>query len=269
MTTPGQHRGASRITFLFGAALAVGIALAASTARAQDAYHCIEELSEDQLDYRIQKIQSNFEDGQEKAAAWRFGWMFALAGSLMQPTYNLVTQESPRAERFFEWAIIGGGIAAVLQLAVIPMPGVWGAKRIRRKPGKTIEEKRAKLRYATQTLEKSAKVQEYLGGPNYGGGGVVYGLVMGSVYVGLYHDENGDLPTAFDRRMARFRAAGLYLIPPVLSIGQAVSHPKHSYEYWEQYRGIACSSKYYDTSERGPELDLGFSGTSLTLKVRF
>ena len=269
MTTPKQRRVASRMTFVLGAALAASISIAVPTARAQNAYHCIEELSEDQLDYRIRKIQNNFEDGQDKAAAWRFGWMFALAATVMQPTYNLVTQDSPRAERFFEWAIIGGGIANVLQLAIIPMPGVWGAKRIRRKPGTTIEEKRAKLRYATETLEKSAKVQEYLGGPNFGGGGVIYGLVMGSVYVGLYHDEIGQLPSRHDRVKARLRAAGLYLLPPTLSIGQAVTHPKHSYEYWEEYRGIACSSKYYDTGRPGPEFDLGFGGTSLTLKVRF
>ncbi len=268
MSTPGQRRAASHISLLLGAALAVASS-AASPARAQNAYRCIEELSEDQLDYRIGKIQKNFEDGQERAAAWRFGWMFGVAGTLTLPAYSLAAQNTPRARRFFDWAILAGGIATVAQLAVIPMPDVWGAKRIRRKRDTTIEEKRAKLRYATRTLEKASKVHAYLGGPNYGGGGVVYGLVMGSVYVGLYGDENDELPSAHDRRLARFRAAGLYLLPPALSISQAVTHPKHSYEYWEEYRGFACSDQYFDAGEQGPEFDLSFGPMNLTFRVRF
>ncbi len=268
MSTPGQRRAGSHISLLLGAALAVA-SFAASPARAQNAYRCIEELSEDQLDYRIGKIQRNFEDGQERAAAWRFGWMFGVAGSLTLPAFSLAAQNTPRARRFFDWAILAGGIATVAQLAVIPMPDVWGAKRIRRKRDTTIEEKRAKLRYATRTLEKASKVHAYLGGPNYGGGGVVYGLVMGSVYVGLYGDENDELPSAHDRRLARFRAAGLYLLPPALSIPQAVTHPKHSYEYWEEYRGFACSDQYFDAGEQGPEFDLSFGPMNLTFRVRF
>ncbi len=254
---------------LLGLALATTIALETPPAKAQDPYHCIEELSEDELQYRIRRIQANFEEGQEKAAAWRFGWMFGVAGSLTLPAYNLATRESPAAQRFFEWSIIAGGVATVLQLAAVPMPAVWGAKRIRRKPQATLEDKRAKLRYATRTLQKAARVQSYFGGVNYGGAGVVYGVVMGSVYLGVYLDDIKTLPSKHDRTLARLRAVGLYLLPSSLSIGQAVSHPKHSYYYWEEYRQIACSQDYFIAPLRRPEIDFDFGAMSFRLRVRF
>ena len=270
MDTPTTPGALLRLFALLGATLLSVSSLTASTVQAQDAYHCIEDLSEDHVEYRINKIQRSFEDGQTKAAAWRFGWMFGLAGATSVGAYNLVSREnSPRHERFFEWALIGGAAAAILQFSIIPMPDVWGAKRIRKKKADTLEQKRAKLRYATQTLEKSSKIQAYFSGSNYWGGGIVYGVTMGSVYVAKYKDEYTKLPSRHDRVLARFRAAGLFLLPPTLTVGQSLTAPTHSYEYWEEYRSVACSDHYYDAGDTGPEFDLSVGGMKLNLTVRF
>ena len=264
----GQRFLVARATLLATIVVAVGV-LSAAPGLAQDPYHCIEDLSEDELDHRIRGIERNFEEGQQHAAAWRFGWMFSSAGILTWPAYNLSTRDAPKAERYYEWAIIAGGVATVLQLAVVPMPGVWGAKRIRRKPQNTIEEKRKKLLYATKKLEQSSNIQAWFGGLNYGGSGVVYGIVMGSVYLGLYHDDIGSLESSHDRAIARLRAAGLFLIPPTLTISQAMTAPQHSYLYWEDYREIACSGRYLNTGDDGPEFDLSIGPTNVSFKVRF
>ena len=242
--------------------------LDASHAQSQDAYTCIEDLTEDELDYRIEMIQTGFEEGQNKAAAWRFGWMTAIAGATSLNAYNLVSKESPRAERFFEWGLIGASAFEVLRLAIIPMPDVWGAKRIRKKAGKTLEEKRAKLRYATKTLEKSAKIQEYIQG-NTAGGAIIYGVVMGSVYVAKFNDEYGALPQRHERVLARLRAAGLYLLPAAIGIGETITAPMHSSLNWENYRGVACSGQYYDKSNTGPEFDIDFGMMDVRFKVSF
>ncbi len=269
MDTPTHLRTSFRLTALGLVALAGSSLLATPTVRAQDAYHCIDDLSEDEIDYRLSKIQKSFDSGKSHAAGWRFGWMFALSGITGVSAYNLATRQNAKPERFFEYALLGGGLAQIIQLAAIPMPGVYGAKRIRRKPANSIEEKREKLRYATKTLEKSATIQEYFSGPNWGGGGVLYGLVMGSVYVGKYNKDIGAMPKRDARVRARLRAAGMYLLPPALSVGQALSHPTNNYTYWEDYRETACSGKYYDKDDAGPEFDLGMGPTNLTLTVRF
>jgi hypothetical protein len=40
---------------------------------------------------------------------------------------------------------------------------------------------------------------------------------------------------------------------------QTATAPKGSLKAYEAYRGIACSSQYYQTTEEGPDLDFSVS----------
>ena len=44
-------------------------------ANAQDAFSCIEELSDDEVRYRIRYIEDKLQDGKKHATRWRYTWM--------------------------------------------------------------------------------------------------------------------------------------------------------------------------------------------------
>jgi hypothetical protein len=50
---------------------------------------------------------------------------------------------------------------------------------------------------------------------------------------------------------------------------QTATAPRGSVAAYEAYRGIACSSKYYERTEEGPDFDFSVSPGGGTLKVSF
>ena len=157
----------------------------------------------------------------------------------------------------FGWAYLAAGSYFVgLTHAIIPAPGVWGAKRIRRQDSSTEEARRAQLLYATETLRKAANVQSLNAGALGVVGGLIYGVVGGTIKATQWTGASRGL------------AAAIYVAPVVLLGLQAATAPTEGVKGYEAYRGIACSSKYYDTHEEGPEFDFSANpgGTSFTIK---
>lgn len=243
--------------------LVVGFAVAFSvlaprTASAQDAFSCIEELSDDEVKYRIRKIEGTLRDGKTHAAAWRYTWMSIFLGLGAGATYLAVdgAQKGNQWDKF-GWAYLASGFyfSGVIH-AALPAADVWGAKRIGRKDASTEEARRAKLQYATETLQKSNDTQALLSGPLGVVGATVFGVVGGSVKATQWTGRTKGL------------TAGLFVAPPVLAMLAVATAPRESVTAWEGYRGIACSSKYYDTHEEGPDLDFSMNpgGGSFTLR---
>ena len=243
-------------TRLIGSIALVGVlaSVTVSTARAQGAYRCIEELSDEEVTYRLSSIQKTFADGKNKALGWRIGWatgsLAMSAGTLANAV--LATREGKAWDRFGFAFLSAGGAVVALRMLLTPMPELWGPKRIGRMPDDTLAQRRAKLRYATRKLEQGAKVESLNGGPGGVMGGVLLALVGGSTKIAKWR---GKTPTT---------TTLMFVAPPVLATLAAVSAPTHMREGWERYRGIACSSRYYD---RGPdtefELSVGPGGVSL------
>lgn len=235
------------------------VAAPGGSAGAQDPYHCIEELSDSEVAYRIRRIEDGFAEGRYKALGWRVGWIVgyvALAG--VQGALAVEANHDGRPwDRFaFTYQAVGGAALAI-GLAAIPMPGVWGAKRIRRKAASTPDERREKLRYATKLLERGASVQELLGRGELVGLGVVFGAVGGTVKAVKW---TGKTPV---------NTALMYVVPPALALGTVLSAPDALPREWEAYRGYACSGRYYDRSREGPEVDFSISPTGARLSVDF
>jgi hypothetical protein len=232
---------------------------------AQDASSCIEELSDDEVRYRIRYIEDELKDGKKHATRWRYTWMgfwLAVGGVTTFLAVDAANDETDSKNKRdadkFGWAYLAAGSYFVATTHMfIPAPDVWGAKRIRRQDDSTEEARRAKLRYATNTLKKSAAVEELMGGAFGVAGSLVYGVVGGTVKATQWTG------------VSRGLTAGMYVGPPVLLGLQTATAPRGSVQAYETYRGIACSSKYYDRGQQGPELDLSVSPAGGSFGVRF
>jgi len=228
-------------------------------ASAQDAFSCIEELSDDEVRYRIRYIEDKLQDGKKHATRWRYTWMslWLAAGGGM--TYAAVknARDDDEADKF-GWAYLAAGsyFVAVTHM-MIPAPGVWGAKRIRRQDDGSEEARRAKLLYATNTLKKANGVQSLNAGALGVVGGLVYGVVGGTIKATQWTGHTRGL------------TAGMYIGPPLALALQTATAPTEGVKAYEAYRGIACSSKYYDTHEEGPEFDFSVNPGGTSFSVRF
>ena len=234
-----------RVALVLTCALAFNLLAPPRQASAQDAFSCIEELSDDEVRYRIRYIEGKLQDGKKQATRWRYVWMSLWLGAGGGMTYAAINAANDKNDPDkFGWAYLAGGAYFFgLMHAVIPAPGVWGAKRIRRLDDGTEEARRAKLLYATQTLKKAAGVEELMGGALGVVGSVLYGVVGGTIKATQWTGASRGL------------TAALYVAPPLLIGLQTATAPRTSVGAYEAYRGIACSSKYYDRQEEGADFD--------------
>lgn len=240
-------------------ALACALLLAGGDAAAQDPYHCIDELSDEAVSYRIRSIEESFARGRYKALGWRIGWIGGYASlTAIQVAQALDARNNDRPWDRFAFAYQAAGSAALsLGLAVIPARDLWGGKRIRKQPAETAEQRRDKLRYATRLFERGAAMQELLSRGELIALGAVYGVVGGTVKAVKW---TGKSPG---------NTAAMFIVPPVLATGTVLSAPRHLVEDWESYRAIACSGDYYDRGSDGPAIDWGFSPMGVRFSIDF
>ena len=248
-----------RVTLVLTCALTFTVLCPPRPANAQDAFSCIEELTDDQVSYRIHYIEVKLEEGKKHATRWRYTWMglwLAVGGVTTYLAVN-AAQDDKQWDKF-GWAYMAAGAYFVATTQMfIPAPDVWGAKRIRRKDDGTEEARRAKLLYATETLEKASNIQEFTGGAMGVVSGLVYGVVGGTVKATQWTG------------LSRGLTAGLYIAPPVMMGLQTATAPREAALAYETYRGIACSSKYYDRGREGPELDFSMSPAGGSFRINF
>jgi hypothetical protein len=88
-------------------------------------------------------------------------------------------------------------------------------------------------------------------------GMLTYGVVGGTVKATQWTGQSRGL------------TAGIYVAPPLLAGIQTATAPKGSLKAYEAYRGIACSSQYYQTTEEGPDLDFSVSPAGGSFTVSF
>ncbi|MEM8608176.1 MAG: hypothetical protein AAGF92_13780 [Myxococcota bacterium] len=254
-----HHRIPKLVALGLGLSLAIVAATAPRVAQAQDAYSCIEQLSDDEVKYRINKIENDLRDGKKHATRWRYTWMglfLALGGGA---TYLAIdaANDNQDWDKFGYAYLAAGFYFSGIMHAAIPAPDVWGAKRIAKKDGSTPEARVAKLKYATDTLRKANGTQSLFAGPLGVVGATIFGVVGGSIKAAKWTGQTRGL------------TAGMFLAPPILAGLSNATAPRQAVEAWEGYRGIACSSKYYDTHTEGPELDFSLHPGGGSFTVNF
>ena len=249
-----------RVAAIVACALAFTL-WAPSKAGAQDAFSCIEELSDDEVRYRVRYIEDKLQDGKKHATRWRYTWMglWLAAGGGMTYAAVAAARETPSNDaNKFGWAYLAAFSYFVgVTHMIIPAPGVWGAKRIRKQDSSTEEARRAQLRYATQTLKKASAVQGLNAGALGVAGGLIYGVVGGTIKATQWTGSSRGL------------TAAIYIGPPLAMALQTATAPNEGVKGYEAYRSIACSSKYYDTHEEGPEFDFSASPFGTNFRLRF
>jgi hypothetical protein len=247
------------VALVLACALAFTLLAPPRAVNAQDAFSCIEELSDDEVRYRIRYIEDKMQDGKQHAARWRYVWMslwLAGGGGLTYAAINAANDNNDADK--FGWAYLAGGAYFFgLMHAIVPAPDVWGAKRIKRHDESTEEARRAKLLYATQTLQKASNVQAFGSGALGIASSLIYGVVGGTVKATQWTGQSRGL------------TAGIY-VAPVLLVGlQTATAPTEATKSYEAYRGIACSSKYYERTEEGPDFDFSMSPAGGRFKISF
>ena len=254
-----RNSAIQRIALVLTCAIAFTLLAPPRAANAQDAFSCIEELTDDEVRYRIRYIEGKMKDAKPQATRWRYVWMslwLAGGGGMTYAAVN-AARDSNHPDKF-GWAYLAGGAYFFgLMHAIVPAPDVWGAKRIGRQDDSTEEARRAKLLYATQTLKKSASVEEFMAGPMGIVGSLTYGVVGGTVKATQWTGASRGL------------TAALYVAPPLLVGIQTATAPTGSVKAYEAYRGIACSSHYYERTEEGPDFDFSVSPGGGNFRVTF
>ncbi|MEM7434256.1 MAG: hypothetical protein AAF436_03820 [Myxococcota bacterium] len=229
------------------------------SAGAQDPYHCIDSLSDDAVSQRLERIDASFSRGKHKALGWRVGWVsgfLAMAGVQTVLAFDAHRDDEPWDRFAFAYQAAGSAALAV-GLAVVPMPDVWGRKRIRQQPDSTPEERRDKLRYATRLFERGANLQGVLGSEALIGAAVMFGVAGGTAKAVKW---TGKTPG---------NTALLFILPPIIGTGAMLSAPKNLHKDWEGYRGLACSEKYYDRGAEPVDIDLVVSPTGVKFSIEF
>lgn len=248
-----------RVTAVLACALTLTVLAPPRQADAQDAFSCIEELSDEEVRYRIRYIEDKLQDGKKHATRWRYTWMSLWLAGGAGLTYAAVNAANNNDDdEKFGWAYLAAGayFAGVTQ-AILPAPGVWGAKRIRRMDDTSALARKTQLLYATNTLKKASAVQGMNAGALGVGFSVIYGVVGGTVKATQWKGQSRGL------------TAAIYVAPVLLAGMQTATAPREGIQAYESYRGIACSSKYYQREEEGADFDFSVSPGGTSFRVQF
>ncbi|MEM7136069.1 MAG: hypothetical protein AAF500_05785 [Myxococcota bacterium] len=237
----------------------IALLCVSASAGAQDAYHCIDTLSDEEVSENIHIIEETFRRGKHKALGWRIGWIggFLAGGGALAALAVEANNDNRPWDRFAFAYQAAGGAAFAIGFAAVPWRDAWGLKRIRRQPSDTLEQRRSKLRYATRQLERGAKQQAFLADAGGVALSVAFGVAGGTAKAVKW---SGKTPGF---------TALMFVLPPALAIGNVLSAPTNLRDGWEGYRANACHGKYYDRGAEDLEFDLGLSPTGIRFSIQF
>lgn len=218
--------------------LLLSAVLAASTptrAAAQDAFACVDELSDDQVTRRTEAISREFRAHERHSRVFRFGWL-SLFAAFAVTEFAILGPRFEGAQRWNAYISGVGATSAMLQMAALPMPGVWGRRRIERMPASTPEERRARLRYALHVLEIAANSDRIIHGPLSHASAVVWSVGWGTL-----------LSVKFDEPLTATMA---FLGGPVINEARILTAPGWATEAWVRTRAGFCWDRYVDDTPR-------------------
>jgi len=251
-------RGLSQRVAAFALSLALLVAAAMSTgpsrARAQDAYRCIDELSDAQVSERLGFIERSFARTERRGRAWYWGFWTLMLGIAVGETV-IAVRDDTEAGRVDAALGAAGATFVLTALTTQPFLGAFGTRRLGRHAARTPEERRAKLRYATDLLERSSDQEQFLTSWFAHASAWAYGAVVGSLMLVRYDDP---------WRATLGYISGLFITEPRL-----LSQPQQQVRDWERYRGDTCSAPYVRPPEPPIELSLRSAPGGLGLALSF
>jgi len=230
------------------------LAIATPRAHAQDAYGCIDRLSDDQVSERLSFIERSFATTERRGRAWYWGFWSLMAGIAVAETVIAVRDDTEVGR--VDAALGAAGATFVLTvLTTQPFLGAFGSRRLRRHAEATPEERRAKLRYATRLLERSRDQELLLTSWFAHASAWAYSVAVGTLMLVRY-----DAPW----RAALGYTSGVFITEPRL-----LSQPMAQVRDFERYRGDTCSAPYEAPEPPPMELSLRAAPGGLGLALSF
>lgn len=239
-----------------------------SVARAQTPTTCVDELTDDEVRVRIDWLDGRFQSGKRRARLWWYGQMALWLGVATFQTTMTLTSDEPVLPN-----AIGstGAWLSFVQITAIPHVAAFAPQRFRRHADGTPAERREKLRYGLELLERASDRQSIARGP------------MAQLPVLLW---SGGFGTFFSVKYrdwwlsTRMIGGGI-----LLSEFRILSTPQAAVRAWEAARGMMCGARYVSRGAGDypeledlapgtdalpdPEVSLGPSPGGLGLHVRW
>ena len=224
---------------------AIALALVAASwtpvaAEAQTPYPCVDELSDDEVERETRRLSQSFERHETHERIWRFGWISVFAATAVVE-FAILGPRSDGAQRWNAYVAGAGATGALIQMAALPMPGVWARRRAERMPSETSADRRARLRYLLRELERTAKGHKIVHGPLSHLSGFVWSGFWGTYLTARYDDPLVSVMS--------------YLGGPLLNELRLATAPDWARPDWERVRGGFCWGRYTDDEDRGIDLD--------------
>lgn len=220
------------------------IALSASSiapALAQEPYACLDSLDDATVRNHNRWLERRFDAAKLRARLYWYGQVLLWGGiSIAQTVLAATADDVP--ERFPNTVGAVGAWLTTLQLIVMPVTSAFAPQRFARQPRGTPEERRARLRYGLELLEKSANREALQGGP---AAHVV--PFLWSAFWGSY------ISARFKDAWTSVRLVGGGIL---VSEFRILSMPQQAVRDWEAIRGMICGAMYiapYDETYSMPD----------------
>lgn len=185
---------------------------------------------------RIEFIQRRLDAGTKPAAAWWYGWLIgysALAVGQAIPAI-FVTDRELRVN-----LLVGAGatLLGVLSVALLPLPAVWAADKLRRAPPEE------KLALGEKLLKDSAESEEFGRSAVVHLAGAIVSLAQGLIlWLGFNYPIDAVVNTL----------ASLHVCE-----AQVWSQPTHAIRDWQEYQRVYGAGAASSTASKGPWFRFG------------
>jgi hypothetical protein len=236
------------------------------TARAQDPYVCIEDLSDDEVRHRLRFIESHIAEHSQYSKLWWWGWLTVIGGAGLGywGAFALTREgDDPQAYRAARERLFINAAGATLlttQLSVFAMTSAHAKRKLRRMPAGTPAERRARLRQATVLLERASKRQQLGTSPMAHVGGPFWAIGTGTYLATRDHPS--------------FFVASAYVMPFIISEARILSQPRAAIDAFREYRVMACYGRAGYAIPMSParsrvEWDVGMGPGGLAFRLAF
>jgi hypothetical protein len=136
---------------------------ASSTARAdskeeRENQRCVGAMTDEDVEQWQRYVDQSFADQRLGAALWWSGWTGFNVFNIALGADKYATAKKRLARDNWLVSIIGAGLF-VTEVSVMPMPGLYGYRKLSRLPAHTPEQRRAKLVRGLSLLDRTAQVE--------------------------------------------------------------------------------------------------------------
>ena len=120
---------------------------------------CVDAMRDEDVEQWQRFVDDSFSEQRLGAALWWAGWTSFNVFNIALGTDKYVTAKKRLARDNWLVSIIGAGLF-VTEVSVMPMPGLYGYRKLSRLPVHTPEQRRAKLLRGLSLLDRAARIEQ-------------------------------------------------------------------------------------------------------------